>query len=116
MAKNSFIFCMTDGRKVGEAKNLAELRQVVGKVPLESVLYHANRGDFANWLKYLGKPELAAEVRKITGHTGSVRTRLTTTLEPSKMRKLLKEVKKVASGKSTKSSKKKVKKKGKKSK
>ena len=97
--KNPFIFCMMDGRVVGEAKNFTEFKAQLKKVPLESVLHHCAREDFANWLAYIGKKGMADDVRKIKGNTGRVRTLIMTALTPSVAKKILHKVKKAATKK-----------------
>ncbi|HDR53186.1 MAG TPA: hypothetical protein ENN60_00710 [archaeon] len=92
--KNAFVFCMADGRRVGEAKNFAQFKDLMKKVPLESVLFHANRGDFSNWLAYIGETALAQKVVKVKGSTGSVRTKLMSVLAPSMAKKVLTKIKK----------------------
>ncbi|MDO8339971.1 MAG: hypothetical protein Q7T16_04915 [Candidatus Burarchaeum sp.] len=45
-----FIFWTPNGTEVGRAKNLLEWRNLIRTAPIESVVYHANRGDFSGWL------------------------------------------------------------------
>ncbi len=62
-----FIFRMPDSdqREVARARDLAELRQCLEWVPMESFLYHASRRHFSNWLGVHGHLELAEEIRRI---------------------------------------------------
>jgi hydroxymethylpyrimidine pyrophosphatase-like HAD family hydrolase/CheY-like chemotaxis protein len=62
-----FYFCIPDGRSLGySAANLWEFRQILGSVPLNSLMYHQHRGDFEVWLKdVLGDNELARQVHKL---------------------------------------------------
>lgn len=65
MAKNGFVFNTPAGKVVGEAKSLEEFRELVKKVPMESLRFHLGRKDFIKWLMYMKQPGLAARVRKI---------------------------------------------------
>jgi hypothetical protein len=58
-----FIFRTEDGREVGRAHNLTELEEQLGKVPEESILYHASRNHFSNWLKARTEFWLAHQLR-----------------------------------------------------
>ncbi|MDR3609745.1 MAG: PEP/pyruvate-binding domain-containing protein [Ignavibacteriaceae bacterium] len=46
-----FIFYTPDGKEVGSAHNLITLEEQLKSVPVESILYHAERNHFSNWLK-----------------------------------------------------------------
>jgi CheY-like chemotaxis protein len=46
-----FIFRTPDGREVGRANNLKTLEEQLHHVPDESILFHAERNHFSNWLK-----------------------------------------------------------------
>ncbi len=46
-----FIFKTPDGKEVARARNLIELEEVLKTVPDESIVYHASRNHFSNWLK-----------------------------------------------------------------
>jgi CheY-like chemotaxis protein len=46
-----FVFRTPDGVEVGRANNLKTLEEVLHHVPDESVLFHAKRNHFSNWLK-----------------------------------------------------------------
>jgi CheY-like chemotaxis protein len=46
-----FIFRTSDGKEVGRAHNLISLEEQLKIVPGESILYHAERNHFSNWLK-----------------------------------------------------------------
>lgn len=45
-----FIFKMPDGREVSRAGNLRSLEKELGTIPDESLLFHAGRNDFSQWL------------------------------------------------------------------
>jgi len=46
-----FIFRNNNGEEVARAKNLTELEDRLRTIPEESLIYHANRNHFSNWLK-----------------------------------------------------------------
>jgi CheY-like chemotaxis protein len=46
-----FIFRTLDGKEVGRANNLKTLEDQLHHVPDESILFHAERNHFSNWLK-----------------------------------------------------------------
>jgi hypothetical protein len=64
-----FYFYHSDGHYLGRvAANLWEFREVLGSLPVGSLQYHLERGDFERWLgDVLHDDELAHRVRKIAG-------------------------------------------------
>jgi CheY-like chemotaxis protein len=58
-----FIFRMNDGREVGRAHDLKTLEECLWRVPDESVLFHARRNHFSNWLKARTEFWLAQQLR-----------------------------------------------------
>jgi len=58
-----FIFRTPDGREVGRATNLKTLEEQLHHVPDESVLFHAERNHFSNWLKARTEFWLAHQLR-----------------------------------------------------
>lgn len=58
-----FVFCDNAGRQVGCAKNLTELEEQLAKVPISSIVYHASRNHFSNWLKARTEFWLAHQLR-----------------------------------------------------
>jgi CheY-like chemotaxis protein len=58
-----FVFRMPDGREVGRAKDLKSLEDVAAQVPDESLLFHAARDHFSNWLKARAEFLLAARLK-----------------------------------------------------
>ncbi|MEM4389636.1 MAG: hypothetical protein QXG98_03155 [Candidatus Micrarchaeia archaeon] len=71
-----FIFREPNGRECGRARNIRELFELIGKVPLSSVLFHANGSHFTPWLEMLGERELAQRFRSIKGNSEQVRSAL----------------------------------------
>lgn len=58
-----FIFRMPDGTEVGRAHNLKTLEEQLRVVPDESIVYHARRNHFSNWLKARTEFWLAQRLR-----------------------------------------------------
>jgi|YNPMSStandDraft_1061717.scaffolds.fasta_scaffold02669_2 CheY-like chemotaxis protein len=58
-----FIFRTADGREVARARNLIEMEEVLKTVPDESIVYHASRNHFSNWLKARTEFWLAHQLR-----------------------------------------------------
>jgi hypothetical protein len=58
-----FVFRVNDGREVGRAHDLRTLEEQIRSVPDESVLYHARRNHFSNWLKARTEFWLAQQLR-----------------------------------------------------
>lgn len=58
-----FVFRASDGHEVGRATDLKSLEEQLGVVPAESILYHAERNHFSNWLKARTEFRLAARLR-----------------------------------------------------
>jgi len=71
-----FIFREPNGRECGRARNVGELFGLIGKVPLSSVLFHANGSHFSPWLEMLGERELSQKFRGIKGNSEGVRQAL----------------------------------------
>ncbi len=58
-----FSFRLNDGREVSRATNLRELEEQLKTVPDESILFHARRNHFSNWLKARAEFWLAQQLR-----------------------------------------------------
>ncbi|MCX6168722.1 MAG: histidine kinase [Ignavibacteriales bacterium] len=58
-----FVFRTDDGTEVGRAENLTELEEQLEIVPDESIVYHASRNHFSNWLKARTEFWLAHQLR-----------------------------------------------------
>ncbi|NLI74932.1 MAG: hypothetical protein GX442_00660 [Candidatus Riflebacteria bacterium] len=59
-----FIFRDNGGREVARARTLPELKDCLGRIPTESVLYHASRDHFSAWLMARGEISIAQVVFK----------------------------------------------------
>ncbi|MCB0731731.1 MAG: histidine kinase, partial [Ignavibacteriae bacterium] len=58
-----FVFKMPDGTEVGRASNLKTLEEQLTLVPDESILFHAAKNHFSNWLKARTEFWLARQFR-----------------------------------------------------
>lgn len=58
-----FVFRTSDGLEVGRATDLRSLEEQLAVVPDESILYHAERNHFSNWLKARTEFWLAHQLR-----------------------------------------------------
>jgi hypothetical protein len=62
-----FYFNEPNGRSLGQAANLWEFREQLGRLPARVIGYHLERGDFAGWLReVLHDDELARRLGKLT--------------------------------------------------
>ncbi len=59
------VFRQSDGSEVARASNLKQLEQILGRVPDESLRYHASRNRFSNWVMARAEIALASEMRKV---------------------------------------------------
>ena len=59
-----FIFRRPDGSEITRAANLKALETILPDVPNESLLYHATRNRFSNWIMARGEIALASHLRK----------------------------------------------------
>jgi hypothetical protein len=57
-----FIFRNSEGVQIGVAKNLHEFEELVGKVPVESLVYHGKSNDFSTWLMARGEINIAEKL------------------------------------------------------
>lgn len=58
----NFEFLMPDGRKVAEAHSLHEFQELIKKVPVESIRYHAADNEFSKWLMARGEINMAEQI------------------------------------------------------
>ncbi len=54
-----FIFKDKNGKKIACARNLHEFEELVAKIPMESLLYHARNNGFSTWLMARGEINMA---------------------------------------------------------
>jgi len=58
-----FVFRIPGGKEVGRASTMREMEEMLAKVPAESLIYHASRNHFSNWLMARTEFTLAAKLR-----------------------------------------------------
>ena len=58
-----FVFQTPDGKEVARANNLKTLEEQLAIIPIESIVYHAERNDFSKWLKARTEFWLAHKLR-----------------------------------------------------
>ncbi|NNK99633.1 MAG: histidine kinase [Xanthomonadales bacterium] len=58
-----FIFRLPDGTEIGRAGNFREMQRAVARIDGRSLIYHAERNHFSNWLMARTEFELAARLR-----------------------------------------------------
>lgn len=58
-----FVFRGPDGEEVGRADDLVTMKRLLREVPVESILYHAQRNHFSNWLRARTEFVLARRLR-----------------------------------------------------
>jgi hypothetical protein len=58
-----FVFRMPDGTEICHANNFRSMEKSLARVPKESVLYHASRNHFSNWLMARTEFDLAIRLR-----------------------------------------------------
>lgn len=60
-----FIFRMPDGSVIDRASDLRDLEKRVAKIPDESLIYHAERNHFSNWIMSRSEISLASRFRDV---------------------------------------------------
>ncbi|MFA6235100.1 MAG: PEP/pyruvate-binding domain-containing protein [Bacteroidota bacterium] len=60
-----FIFRMPDGAEVDRARTIRQLRQRLHTIPDDSLLFHASRDHFSNWLLARTRFRLAQEIKPV---------------------------------------------------
>ena len=60
-----FIFRLPDGTEVDRARTIRQLRQRLHSIPDDSLLYHASRDHFSNWLLARTRFRLAQEIKPV---------------------------------------------------
>ena len=58
-----FIFKLPDGTELARAANFRQMQDCVGQVAIESLVFHAERNHFSNWLIARGEFDLANRLR-----------------------------------------------------
>ncbi|MFA6032565.1 MAG: PEP/pyruvate-binding domain-containing protein [Myxococcota bacterium] len=90
-AFGDFIFRMPDGREVGRATDVKSLEEQLQHVPAESIMFHAERDHFSNWLKARTEFALAdmLKAQKVSEYssTEEVRSELVTSLHEQRLKR-----------------------------
>ncbi len=60
-----FVFCNPDGQELRRVRTLREFELAIGTLPVESVLYHAERNDYSRWMTAHGEYQVARRFRPI---------------------------------------------------
>ncbi|MFH1216055.1 MAG: PEP/pyruvate-binding domain-containing protein [Pseudomonadota bacterium] len=60
-----FVFRLPDGTVTGWAGNLHTFEEKISTIPEESLLYHASRNHFSNWIMARAEVELASRLQKM---------------------------------------------------
>jgi CheY-like chemotaxis protein len=88
-----FVFRMPDGTEVARANDMKSLEDALRTVPIESLIYHASRNHFSNWLKARTEFLLAESLRprKISDFKSleDVRNSLVSALHEVRMKRYL---------------------------
>ena len=58
----NFEFLMPKGRKIAEAHSLNEFQELIGRVPIESLLFHGEKNAFSRWLMARGEINIAEQL------------------------------------------------------
>jgi hypothetical protein len=59
----NFEFKMPDGTKVAEARSLHEFKELMKRIPLESLIYHGRQNAFSKWLMARGEINMAEQLK-----------------------------------------------------
>ncbi|MAJ45434.1 MAG: hypothetical protein CMF96_11920 [Candidatus Marinimicrobia bacterium] len=60
-----FIFRKINGTEISQAKNLRQLKEHLSEIPNESLLFHASKNHFSNWLAARGEFKIASILRDL---------------------------------------------------
>ena len=58
-----FVFKLSDGTELARAHNFTTMRDIVAEIDLQSLVYHAERNHFSNWMMARTEFDLAAKLR-----------------------------------------------------
>ena len=58
-----FVFKLPDGSELGRAHNFSSMREIVTGIDIRSLVYHAERNHFSNWMMARTEFDLAARLR-----------------------------------------------------
>lgn len=60
-----FVFCAANGEEIDRASNLMKLEEKLATIPDESLMYHADRDQFSNWLMARSEIGLGLKFRAV---------------------------------------------------
>ena len=60
-----FIFKSSEGRYLGRARNLFAFEKLLAKIPDESLIFHASRNHFSNWIMARSEVAVASKMRRV---------------------------------------------------
>ncbi len=60
-----FIFSNPDGKELKRVGTLRELELAIGSLPVESILYHAERDDYSRWMAAHGEYQVARRIKPV---------------------------------------------------
>jgi hypothetical protein len=58
-----FVFKLSDGTELARAHNFTTMRDIVAEIDIQSLVYHAERNHFSNWMMARTEFDLAARLR-----------------------------------------------------
>jgi len=60
-----FIFSSPDGRELKRVGTLRDFELAIGSLPVESILYHAERDDYSRWMAAHGEYQVARRIKPV---------------------------------------------------
>ena len=60
-----FVFCSPNGHELKRVRTLREFELAIGTLPVESVLFHAERNDYSRWMTAHGEYQVARRIRPV---------------------------------------------------
>jgi len=60
-----FVFCSPDGKELKRVRTLRDFELAIGSLPVESILYHAERDDYSRWMAAHGEYQVARRIKPV---------------------------------------------------
>lgn len=60
-----FVFCSPDGKELKRVGTLRDFELAIGTLPVESILYHAERDDYSRWMSAHGEYQVARRIKPL---------------------------------------------------
>ena len=60
-----FVFCSPDGKELKRVRTLRDFELAIGNLPVESILYHAERDDYSRWMAAHGEYQVARRIKPL---------------------------------------------------